>query len=146
MGIPWPDHGLSQSENTLPKPGLQCFLAPVRNQCQNLPNSERSKGKWQKKDLWINVGRGKGTLQCFYCHEAYTTYPPLITHLKKHVGDKYRCCGGCTRRKKDGKKSELTRSMQHTCDVDLQREQVISRESLAAACHAGVCCSFCDTF
>ena len=87
-------------------------------------------------DLYINIGKGRRTLQCFYCYMAYTKYEPLLDHLKTHVGDTYVCCGGCTLRKKCIKKSELTRDPNHTCDVNLQRFQVISQSSLATACKA----------
>ena len=87
-------------------------------------------------DLYINIGKGRRTLQCFYCYMAYTKYEPLLDHLKTHVGDTYVCCGGCTLRKKCLKRSELTRDPIHTCDVALERLQVISQSSLATACKA----------
>ena len=113
-------------------PNLQCPLFAPERSCEVLITV------WPTRmaDLYINIGKGRRTLQCFYCYLAYTKYEPLLDHLKTHVGDTYVCCGGCTLRKKCSKRSELTRDTNHTCDVNLQRFQVISKESLATACKA----------
>ena len=87
------------------------------------------------KDNWINVGKGKRTLQCFYCYKAFVAFSALIEHLKSHESAQFLGFQGCNQRKKYEKKSELDRSPKHTCGLLKLKWQTVTRDSLAKACY-----------
>ena len=87
------------------------------------------------KDIWINVGKGKRTLRCFYRYKAFVAFSALVEHLKSHENAKFLSCRGCTQRKKYGKKSELDKSPKHVCSILKLKWQTVTRDSLAKACY-----------
>ena len=90
--------------------------------------------KMAKSHYWVDLARGKRTLQCFYCPEAFMKFPALIEHLKTHANTKFRICRSCELRKRYAKRSELEERKKHTCDRKHLCWKVVTRDTLAKSC------------